>query len=130
MNISNKDLEYIGGRKFASAKIASAFWIHPKLIWYEGTTGSYSEIKEIRREIHETTIRWFELYIENIMNTLIDKFWKDLEFDLIKYNIVLFWLLTPNQIFKDRWLPIISDEFWESRYIASNLVKIGAENII
>lgn len=147
LNISNKDLEYIGWRKFSSEKIASAFWLHKKLLGYEWEHWSYSEITEIRKEVYETTIKWFESYVENIMNSLVEKFSNKLEIDLSKYTIKLksenfedimaienaqredykLWLKTANQILTERWLPETEDvDYWNSRYIANNLAKVWA----
>lgn len=150
LNLSNKDMEYLWGRQYSSTKIASAFGLHPKLIGYEGKTWSYSEIVEIRKEIHSTTIKWFERYLSNIMNTLIDKFSNELLFDLSQFDIQLnsetfddeqaifksqredykLWFFTANQILKSRNLPESEDkDYWESRYIATNLNKVWAVQV-
>jgi len=124
LDISHKDMDFLNQRKFTTDKISSALWIPKELMGYVSDGGSYSKIIEIRKEFHQSTIAWFESYLENVLNVLINLYSKDLlvpldwiiikcDWESIDDRVIIeesqrkdieTWIITINEARQERWL--------------------------
>jgi phage portal protein BeeE len=88
LNISSRDMEFIQMRWLTTEKISSAFWIPKKILWYESKFWWNSEINSLKKEFYQWTIKWYESYLESIINWALNQFKKNLRIDLSQYIVI------------------------------------------
>ena len=136
LELSNKDLDLINLRKFIILKMAILFQIDPRMIWYMSDAGADRSITSIREEAKETiNNRWmtFEDDINNFYKMFIDKnipyriklnnetFQERDTIETAQRQDVQLWLITINEVRKERWLEAFPETEADKPMIWSNM---------
>jgi len=148
--MSHTDMDFLNQRKFTIDKVSSTFWVPKELLWYVVDSWSYSKIIEITKEFRNSTIKAYEIYLESIINILINNYSKDLLIDLSKYKVkcssesfedrniieenqrkdINNGVVTINEVRQERWLEPFKQEFAKNPLIQTNLQSEPKNNNI
>lgn len=136
LDINNKDLDLIQMREFFIKKMAIVFQIDPRIIGYITESWADRSITSIRAEAKETLN-----VLSNQLETDMNKFYKEFVDKKFQYKIkldsetfedvneisenqrkdVVLWLVTVNEIRRERWLDEYKEEWSKKPILQSNL---------
>jgi len=136
LELSNKDLDLLNLRKFVIQKMGILFQIDPRLIWFMQDSWADRSIWSIRKEAGETiynlsrileedTNNFYKMFINpnaDFVIKLDNESFEDR--NVIEENQrkdVSLWLLTINEIRKERWLDEYADDQANKPILWSNL---------
>jgi hypothetical protein len=119
---SMKDMEFLALRWFTTERVCTALWVPKTILWYSDNINFSTSDNQYRKYI-EYTIRPLEKQLEYIFTTLLLQIDENIEFEFedknefdlnekITRNEKLFniWVRTINQINKDLWYELSTDE--------------------
>ena len=129
LSMTNKDIEFISGRKLNTEKVCSVFWVPKSILGYAEDV-NLANGKNFSKDYIENTIIPADKYVEYIINSFYNKFvsqdlftqGKTIRLDSERIDEteviqsaqredVKLWILTINEIREQRWLePYTTEE--------------------
>lgn len=137
LDMSNKDLDLIQMREFFIKKMWMVYQIDPRIIGYTQNAWADRSISSIRKEAKETLqtlANQMEYDMNQFYKTFVDrKFWLTIKLnsetfddrveieDMQRKDVVL-WLVTVNEIRRERWQAEYKEEWANKPILQSNLL--------